>query len=159
MIPLFGRLFAHQAWADGAILSAVRGQAGAGEDEALRKGLHHIALVERGFLALFLERPFDFQKEMQPPASLDELEERFREAHAEQAAFVAGLTEADLERAIKPPWFPGLGLPLADALMQVVMHSQGHRAQCAARLRALGGNPPMTDYIVWVKDQAAAAVA
>ena len=39
-----------------------------------------------------------------------------------------------------------------DALMQVVMHSEHHRAQVAMRLRALGGTPPVTDYIVWVRD-------
>jgi uncharacterized damage-inducible protein DinB len=32
------------------------------------------------------------------------------------------------------------------------MHSEHHRAQVATRLRALGGNPPMTDYILWVRD-------
>jgi uncharacterized damage-inducible protein DinB len=33
---------------------------------------------------------------------------------------------------------------------QVVMHSQGHRAQNALRLRALGGAAPLTDYILWI---------
>ena len=36
--------------------------------------------------------------------------------------------------------------------MQVVMHSEHHRAQVAMRLRALGGAPPVTDYIIWVRD-------
>jgi uncharacterized damage-inducible protein DinB len=39
-----------------------------------------------------------------------------------------------------------------DALMQVAMHSEHHRAQIAMRLRALGGAPPVTDYIIWVRD-------
>jgi uncharacterized damage-inducible protein DinB len=29
------------------------------------------------------------------------------------------------------------------------MHSQHHRGQNATRLRELGGEPPMTDLIVW----------
>ena len=41
-------------------------------------------------------------------------------------------------------------------MMQVAMHSLGHRAQCATRLRALGGNPPNTDFILWLKERPAA---
>jgi uncharacterized damage-inducible protein DinB len=39
--------------------------------------------------------------------------------------------------------------------MQVVMHSQSHRGQCASRLRAAGGQPPTLDFIVWLKDRPA----
>jgi uncharacterized damage-inducible protein DinB len=33
------------------------------------------------------------------------------------------------------------------------MHSHGHRAQCATRLRLLGGTPPAMDFILWLKDR------
>ena len=61
------------------------------------------------------------------------------------------LEEAGLSRVLDLPWI-GSRASTAEALPQVVMHSQAHRGQCAARLRALGGNPPMTDFIIWVKD-------
>jgi uncharacterized damage-inducible protein DinB len=35
--------------------------------------------------------------------------------------------------------------------MQICLHSQGHRAQCASKLRALGGVPPVLDYVLWIK--------
>jgi uncharacterized damage-inducible protein DinB len=38
-------------------------------------------------------------------------------------------------------------------MMQVVMHSQGHRSQCATRLRQLGGTPPAMDFVLWLKER------
>jgi uncharacterized damage-inducible protein DinB len=40
-------------------------------------------------------------------------------------------------------------------LLQVCLHSQGHRAQAAKLLRALGGTPPMLDFILWRVDRPA----
>ncbi|MBL8232675.1 MAG: hypothetical protein JNL98_29525 [Bryobacterales bacterium] len=47
----------------------------------------------------------------------------------------------------------GLNPSLAEAWMQVVMHSQNHRGQCLTRLRELGAKPPTLDYILWLKRQ------
>ncbi len=33
--------------------------------------------------------------------------------------------------------------------MQLLMHSQHHRDQNASRMRALGVEPPMTDFVIW----------
>jgi len=148
-----GELLDHQAWADAAIVTAIRAHTGAAADEALRKTLHHIVMVQRAFLSIFLKRAFDMQKESRVPGSLDEFKTLFREAHQEEIAFAKGIPEADLSSLIEMPWIPGLKLTLAQALMQVVMHSQSHRGQCASRLRALGGSPPMTDFILWLKDR------
>jgi uncharacterized damage-inducible protein DinB len=46
---------------------------------------------------------------------------------------------------------PGGKCSVAQALMQVCMHSHGHRAQCAKLLRRHGGLPPMTDFISWLE--------
>ena len=48
---------------------------------------------------------------------------------------------------------PGGSCSIAQAYLQVCLHSQGHRSQCASRLRALGGQPPVTDFIVWLTDR------
>ena len=84
------------------------------------------------------------QKESLVPTSLPEFEALFREAHREEIAFAQAIEEADLARPVETPWIPGAKLTLAHTLMQVVMHSQSHRGQCAARLRALCGSPPTT---------------
>jgi uncharacterized damage-inducible protein DinB len=151
MIPMYRDLFRHQEWADNAILKAVAAHPPAAENEDMRKRLQHIVLVQRAFLSVFLARPFDVQKERHVAESMEEFERLYRETHAEELAFVDALAGADLARSITVPWFPNLQMELRQALMQVVMHSQGHRAQCATLLRKTGGEPPSLDYIWWLQ--------
>jgi hypothetical protein len=55
------------------------------------------------------------------------------------------------------PVLAGQGFTVSQVVMQVCLHSVGHRAQCTTRLRALGGTPSNTDFILWLKDRPAAA--
>ncbi len=153
MLDMIRSLYAHQAWADASILAAVAKHEGAAQDETLRKALHHIAVVQRAFLALFLGRPFDFASEMRTPESLEEVQKLFRGIHAEAIAFAGHLQEAQLSEPFEMPYLPGTRLTHGEAHIQVVMHSQHHRGQCASRLRALGGDPPTVDFIIWLKDR------
>ena len=157
MIPMLLELFEHQSWADASLLDAVRSHDSAWNDEKLRWTLHHILMVQRGFLALCTGSPFDIQKEMQIPESLAALEQTYRESHEAEWAFVSRLQPEDLTRNIDMPWIPGCHATLAQCLMQVVMHSQNHRGQCLTRLRALGAKTPTLDFIIWVKDRPAGA--
>ncbi len=146
-------LFQHQEWADSALLKAVRAHPGASEDEEIRRLLHHILVVQHAYLGILWGLPFDREKDGRPPASFAELEARFRAVHAKETARAANLEEAVLERMVDMPYVEGLRFPVRDGLLQVVLHSQGHRAQCATRLRVLGGKPPILDYILWVRDR------
>ena len=137
------------------MLAAVRAHPAANDDEKLRQTLHHILVVQRAFVSIFLKRPFDMAAELQPPESLDALAARFRDTHTEELAFVKSLDEPSLARVIDMSWLPGARLTLAQTLMQVLMHSQAHRGQCASRLRAARGEPPTLDFIVWLKDRPA----
>jgi uncharacterized damage-inducible protein DinB len=157
VLPLLSELFDHQAWADASMLGAVRACPAAYEDEKLRQTLHHMITVQRAFLAVFVKWPLDLNAELKPPESLDVLVARFRETHPAEIAFVKGLDDASLTRVIETPWLPGAKLTLAQALMQVLLHSQSHRGQCASRLRAAGGEPPTLDFILWLKDRPAPA--
>src|ERR1035441_1104611 len=103
MIELIQSLFAHMAWADGAILKAVAARDGAFADDELRKWLHHIVTVQSFFLSLFQQRPFDREREGQVPGAVDEMERRFQEAHADGAAYAGRLNEAELARMIEFP--------------------------------------------------------
>ena len=43
------------------------------------------------------------------------------------------------------------GVPtLAETMFQVTSHSTYHRGQVNARLREVGGQPPLVDYIAWI---------
>jgi uncharacterized damage-inducible protein DinB len=154
MIELIQSLFAHMAWADAAILKAVAAHDGAFADDDLRKWLHHTVTAQSFFLSLFQHRAFDMERWRQVPGTMDEMERQFEEAHADGAAYTARLDEAELACTIQfpVPAFKDFHPSVRDALMQVFMHSEHHRAQVATRLRALGGTPPTIDYIVWVRD-------
>jgi uncharacterized damage-inducible protein DinB len=39
---------------------------------------------------------------------------------------------------------------MAETARQVAMHSMHHRGQVNARLRELGAEPPLVDYIAWI---------
>ena len=152
MKSLLSSLFRHQAWADAAMLSAVRAHPESLRDEWLSKTLHHIVMVQRFYLSRFLGRHFDNSRECQISLDFDPLIRLFRATHEEELAFVDGLVEADLERRFElsalqsQPTF-------AEGLTQVVMHSQNHRGQCLSRLRENGAKPPTLDYILWAKER------
>ena len=154
MIEMLQSLFGHMEWADTALLKAVGGHEGAFADDELRKWLHHIVVVERFFVCLLQHRPFDAARERQVPGTMAGIERLFEEAHADLTAYGARLDEAELMRTIEFPIPSAKDFHPAvrDALTQVAMHGEHHRAQVAMRLRALGGAPPVTDYIIWVRD-------
>lgn len=142
MIELIQSLFAHLAWADTTLLKAVGAHDGASGDEELRKWLHHIVTVQAFFLSLFQQRPFDMERWKQAPGTIDEMQRQCEEAHADGAGYTARLDEGELARTIEFPVaaFKDFRPTVRDALMQVAMHSEHHRAQVAMRLRALGGH-------------------
>jgi uncharacterized damage-inducible protein DinB len=148
----FADLFAHQAWADASLLSAVKAHPPLQQDEWLQKTLLHVVGVQRYFLSLFLDRPFDRAWESQAPASFGDLVTLYRNTHHEELGFIGGLPEAGLDRRFLLP-FLKTEFTVADGLTQIVMHSQNHRGQCLRYMRKHGGEPPTLDYILWAKDR------
>jgi len=84
--------------------------------------------------------------------------ERFRKTHDRELAWISGAQQGDLDRELETPFMPGRKFSLAQAVIQVCLHSQGHRAQCAGRLRALGGVPPAMDFMLWLQERPAGGV-
>jgi len=94
---------------------------------------------------------FAFTKPEEFP-SFDALQTYAREHHGRLAPAIAAMTDARLAESIAIPWVPEppLSLTVAEALTQSAMHTHYHRGQNATRLRELGGEPPMIDYIYWL---------
>jgi uncharacterized damage-inducible protein DinB len=144
-------LIGHQAWADATLWRAIMAHAPACDDPALQDRLHHIHLVQHAFLAVVhrepitATRPGDF-------ATLAGLLDYGRQANARARAFIDTADAAKLATRLTIPWFkePPVELTAAQALVQAAMHSHYHRGQNATRLRELGGEPPLTDFIVWL---------
>lgn len=81
----------------------------------------------------------------------DGVRDELKKSHRALRRYLSGLSEADLEQEITPPeWWgdtPGVRFPLWHIMMQVVQHSQQHRAEIAQALTALGSSPGDMDYI------------
>jgi len=153
MLLMLQDLMRHKVWANSSLLTAIREHETAARDPELRRILHHTILANRFWLLLSLGLPFAEEEESRMPESLEAIEAVYQETHTKELEWIPVITEADLERRLETPLIPDFGCSLAQAVMQICMHSQGHRIQCAARLRQLGGVPPRTDFIHWVKEE------
>jgi uncharacterized damage-inducible protein DinB len=154
MLSTIEELIRHKWWANGGLMRAIEQQPAAAEDEELRKMLHHILVSNRFWLFAIIGRPFDREVEMQIPASLAGIVERFKETEQLEADWMSKASEPELERILETRSSRlGIDVSVRQALLQICMHTQGHRAQCATRLRALGRTPPGMDYILWIKEK------
>jgi len=152
-------LVRHKVWANTSLLDAMRAHDPAASDPELRGLLHHIILADRFWFALSRAQPFDAVGESRVPSSLAGVIDQFAETHGAQLVWIAALEEGVLARELESPYFPGRRVTIAQAMMQVCLHSHGHRAQAATRLRSLGGTPPPMDFVMWLRDRPAGAVS
>jgi uncharacterized damage-inducible protein DinB len=133
---------------------AIRQNSAAASDPALWDLLHHMLLANRFWLLTILESPFVLEAESQPSTSFDALVQRYARTQAEEIAWLDAATEADLARVLRNDLIPNGKCSVAQAFMQVCLHTHGHRAQCAKRLRTHGGTPPPMDFIAWLTHRA-----
>jgi uncharacterized damage-inducible protein DinB len=155
MLAMLQDMIRHKGHANASLLKAIRQHETAARDPELWKTLHHIILANRFWLHLSLELPFVIEEESQAPESLELIEEKYRETHAREIEWLEQVQEPALARVLETPYLPGFSCTVAQALTQVCMHSHGHRAQLATRLRLLGVTPPAMDFIHWLKDRPA----
>jgi uncharacterized damage-inducible protein DinB len=156
MLDMLRDLVGHKAHADVTILAATRRHDQAAADPAIGALLHHVLLANRFWVLTVLGRPFVQEIEAGAADSFEDLVHRYATTHVEEASWLATATEADLARILVDPRIPGGSCSVAQAFLQVCLHSHGHRAQCAKLLRGHGAVPPMTDFILWLADRPAA---
>jgi uncharacterized damage-inducible protein DinB len=112
--------------------------------------LHHILLANRFWLLTIQGVPFVHEDEARFSPSLDALIQRYGSTQAQEETWLETATERDLVRMLENALIPNGRCSVSQALMQVCLHSHGHRAQCAKLLRRHGGVPPRTDFILWL---------
>ena len=150
MLEMLRDLVHHKGHANAALLMAVGQNGAAASDPALWDLLHHMLLANRFWLLTILESPFVLENESRPSASFDALVQRYARTQAEERAWLGAATEADLARMLRNDQIPNGKCSVAQAFMQVCLHTHGHRAQCAKHLRSHGGTPPPVDFISWL---------
>lgn len=154
MASYLDELYAHQAWADAAHWRAFEAHSAALVDKALYERLFHIHLVQHGFLWITGPQTsqFDYKKLDEFPDAAA-LKKYAQQGLADLDNRLRNVTPEALDEIIEIPWFkPPLKISRRHALTQAAMHSHYHRGQNATRLRELGGEPPGTDFIVWLRD-------
>lgn len=153
MLAMLRDLIAHKGHANAALLKAILQHEKAARDDELRKLLHHILLANRFWLMLSLGRELALERESQVPESLETITRQYRETHEQEFEWMTRIQESDLAPRLETSFIPGYTFSVGEGMMQVCLHSHGHRAQCATRLRLLGGTPPATDFILWLKER------
>jgi hypothetical protein len=158
--------YRHMEWADALVWkNAVSSEATRG-DEKVHLLLLHLHMTQQAFLAAW-QRQFAHATE-QEIMEWSQRGSRLRGAeflawgkgyHQNAMLYLSGVSETTLGEQAVLPWLDMVSKQLgkilvvptlAETLLQVPMHSMHHRGQINARLRELGNEPPLTDFIAWV---------
>jgi uncharacterized damage-inducible protein DinB len=153
MLPFLRDLMAHTEWAN-AVFFHAWGKSPARDHEEMRRRVDHFVGVQQGFLSILRGEPPGGPPDG-PPSSFEDLKTRAETCHAGLRDFAARLGPGDLSRTVRIIWFPEppCVITVAEAVVQVAMHTQHHRGQCMTRLKDLGGEPKNVDWIIWLWKQ------
>ena len=159
-IEALAELIRHMQWADASVWRAVLAHEGAGSDPRLRDLLTHLHLVQQLFLLVWRGDAVETElKSFKEFGELGELQRRAISYYPDVTRFVETLDPSSLSRGVVMPFVAQyekqlgrtFGVPtLVETIFQVTSHSTYHRGQVNARLREIGGEPPLVDYIAWI---------
>jgi uncharacterized damage-inducible protein DinB len=150
-------LYRHMEWADAAAWSSVLASESGQVDAKLRDYLYHLHVVQCAFLRTWRGEP----REAPYPTFNDapSLMLWGRTYYNEAFAYLGTLSDEKVSELMPVPWaemvermlgHPPKTTTIGETVLQVALHSQYHRGQINARLREVGGEPPLVDYIAWV---------
>jgi uncharacterized damage-inducible protein DinB len=158
MLDAVRPLFAHMEWADATVWRAVYDCSSAADDKDLHDRLYHIHATQHAFLQAWRGDEVVFTAANEYPG-LDAVYTLAREFYAAAPKFLESLSADVMKREMVLPWssyfarragFNAHPSTLGETLLQLPSHSTYHRGQVNTRLRDLGGDPPLVDFIAWV---------
>ena len=157
-LDLIRDLFRHMEWADASVWRALLRSDEARSDAGMHERLHHIHLVQHAFFSLWRDEPLNL-----PEAStfqdLPAIGRWARGYYRSLGPQLDMFEDAMLTPKLKIPWAARLtkqfgrdpaGVSVGESMLQVAMHSINHRGQVNMRLREMGGDAPLVDYIAWL---------
>lgn len=146
-------LLGHAEWADALIWGAV---ASSGDSE-LRTKLHHLHMVQWAYLHVWRRESIK-ARELASFPTVGAIRSWAREYYRELPQYLTRLDEDHVRTLVRFPWADrlaeryGVARPAtwSESVLQVAMHSSYHRGQVARRLREVGVESPLTDFIAWI---------
>ena len=160
---MLNALMDHMEWADAAVWRAAMKQAQ--PDQRLHKLLLHLHSTQRAFLQVWRSAPLSLPSESKYP-DLPSVLAFGRPYYAEAKQIVAHADETQKKRLMSIQWadayttkFNKKAVPATfeETVHQVTTHTTYHRGQINTRIKELGGDPPLVDFIIWVWLQKPAA--
>lgn len=150
MLDLVRDFYLHQEWADAEHWRAVLGSEAARQDAELKERLVHLHAAQQVWLARWQGVSLGFPK-AEDHASIDDAFHFAKACHAALRAYLSLRKDADLAEPVTYTNLAGQAFtqPLRELMVHLAFHSQYHRGQNAARLRALGSPAPGTDLVTW----------
>jgi len=157
-VPLLRDLYDHLEWADAGVWRAALEAPAAVADGELRERLRHIHATQHAFLDVWTGHAVGRYHDAAFP-TLPDLYVWARHWYPRVRTYLGTLTDGDLAAPAPVPWaglfrkhtgHDAAVTTLGETLFQVTSHSTYHRGQVNLRLRALGVEPPLVDYIAWL---------
>lgn len=158
MIPIeLDQLVRHMEWADATLWRAALALPATRDDARIRALLHHVHACQWAYLQLMRADEVDLP-ELEDFEDVASMRSWGRQYHVELGRFVTRLDPAELDRAVELPWAEELADRLGpihppdvrQSLLQVTSHSTYHRGQINTRIREVGGEPPLLDFVAWI---------
>jgi len=151
MIEYFFKLIKYNEWANKTLINSLKSQSI--NNEVIMKILSHILLAEKIWMLRMQRGEYenlDFWKIL----STEECTKLIEENSSIYLSHLNKMDDKDLKKIIHYKNSKGVGFSntLEDILTHVSHHSAYHRAQIAREIRKLGFNPPLTDYIAFVRE-------
>lgn len=151
------QLFRHMEWADSLIWSSVMATEAAQRDGAVVERLHHIHLVQRIYLQMWLNHP-ERGRELSTFSGPAEVRDWARAYYRLLDGYLEQVDATALAAVVEFPWADQLvewfgelrSATMEETALQVAMHTSHHRGQLAMMIRQHGGEPPLVDFIAWI---------
>jgi uncharacterized damage-inducible protein DinB len=151
------QLLRHMQWADASVWAAVSKHQETHGDTRTKDLLHHLHSVQWAYLQIWRGDALDMP-DASTFADLAAIRVWCREYFKQLPQFLDKLDAPALQENVVFPWADGLvkrwgaaqPVTLAESILQTCSHSTYHRGQVNMRIRELGGEPPLVDFVAWI---------
>ena len=145
MLSRTRRRFAYHAWATARLADMLTDDDRHAE---ARRLLSHAVAADEVWLRRLNGRPSD-DLPIWPERSAEAVRTSAQESVMDYRVYLSGRKTLDGTITYRNSKGTRFETGVADVLDHILLHGAYHRGQVAAALRAAGGDPPSTDYIVW----------